>query len=120
VASLIQGSKERPIESILLSDITIQSVSEGTKAMVDSPVPERPGDPIELLNCSGMYCRHIQDLEMHNVRFSKLEADVRPVIICEKIDHLHMDNVRCLNDPSPQTVLLRDINILKRHPLTVD
>jgi hypothetical protein len=120
VASLIQGSEERPIESILLSDITIQSVSEGTKDMVDSPVPERPGDPIELLNCSGMYCRHIRDLEMHNVRFSKLEADERPVLICDNIDHLYMDNVRCLNDTGPQTILLRDIKTLKGDTVAVD
>lgn len=120
VASLIQGSKERPIENMLLSDITIQSVSEGTKEMVNSPVPERPGDPIELPNCSGMYCRYIEDLEMHNVRFIKPEEDERPVIICEQIDHLHMDSVRCLNDTGPQTVLLRDVDILKRNTVAVD
>ncbi len=53
-------------------------------------------------------------MEMHNVRFGKLENDERPVIICEKIDRLQMDNVRCLDDTNPQMVLLRDITVLKK------
>ena len=109
VASLIQGSAERPIESILLSDITIQSVSEGTRDMVDNPVPERVGDPIELPNCSGIFCRYIKDLEMHNVRFRKHERDERPALICQNIDNLQMYNVRSLNDSNQQAILLRDV-----------
>ena len=109
VASLIQGSAERPIESILLSDITIQSVSEGTRDMVDNPVPERVGDPIELPNCSGIFCRYIKDLEMHNVRFRKHEKDERPALICQNIDNLQMYNVRSLNDSNQQAILLRDV-----------
>ncbi len=115
VATLIQGSVERPIENILLSNITIQSVSEGTIDMVDNPVPERVGDPIELPNCSGMYCRYIKDIEMHNIRFSKSEKDERPALICEKIDHLQMDNVRSLNDTDQQAVLLRDVKTLRKN-----
>jgi hypothetical protein len=114
VASLKQGSVERPIENILLSNITIQSVSVGTKDMIDNPVPERIGDPIELPNCYGMYCRYIKDLEMHNIRFSKLDKDERPALICEKIDHLQMDSVRSLNDSDQQVVLMRDVKILNK------
>ena len=114
VASLIQGSADRPIENIFLSDITIQSVSEGTKNMVDNPVSERVGDPIELPNCSGLYCRYIKDLDMHNIRFRKLEKDERPALICEKIDHLHIDNVRSLNDTDEQAILLRDVKTLRK------
>jgi hypothetical protein len=115
VASLIQGSVDRPIENIMLSDITIQSASEGTKDMVDTPVPERVGDPIELPNCSGIYCRYIKDLEMHNIRFSKLEKDERPALICENIYYLQMDNVRSLNDSDRQAILLRDVKILRKN-----
>jgi len=114
VASLIQGSVDRPIENILLSNITIQSVSEGTKDMVDNPVPERVGDPIELPNCYGMYCRYIKDLEMHNIRFSKPDKDERPALICEKIDHLQMDSVRSMNESDQQAILLREVKILKK------
>lgn len=114
VASLIQGSVDRPIENILLSNITIQSVSEGTKDMVDNPVPERVGDPIELPNCYGMYCRYIKDLEMHNIRFSKPDKDERPALICEKIDHLQMESVRSMNESDQQAILLRDVKILKK------
>jgi hypothetical protein len=115
VATLIQGSVEKPIENILLTNISIQSVSEGTKEMVNNLVPERVGDPIELPNCYGMYCRYIKDLEMHNIRFSKLEKDERPALICEMIDHLEMDNVRSLNDTDQQAVLLRDIKTLRKN-----
>lgn len=115
VASLIQGSLDRPIENILLTNITIQSVSEGTKDMVDKPVPEKVGDPIELPNCYGIYCRYIKDLEMHNIRFSKPDKDERPALICEKIDHLQMNNVRTLYESDQQAVLLRDVKILKKN-----
>ena len=115
VASLIQGSVDRPIENILLTNITIQSVSEGTKDMVDNPVPERVGDPIELPNCYGMYCRYIKDLEMNNIRFTKPDKDERPALICEKIDHLQMDNVRSMNESDRQAILLREVKILKRN-----
>jgi hypothetical protein len=113
VATLIQGSVGRPIENILLTNFTIQSVSKGTKEMVNSQVPEKVGDPIELPNCYGMYCRYIIDLEMHNIRFSQLEKDERPALICEKIDHLNMDSVRSLNESDQQAILLRDIKVLK-------
>lgn len=113
VASLIQGSVDKPIENILLTNITIQSVSVGTKNMVDNPVLERVGDPIELPNCSGMYCRYIKDLSLHNIRFSKLEKDERPSLICEKIDRLEMSGVRGMDEGGQQAVLLRDIKILK-------
>jgi hypothetical protein len=115
VATLIQGSVDRPIENILLTNITIQSVSEGTKDMVDNPVPERVGDPIELPNCYGMYCRYIKDLEMHNIRFSKPDKDERPALICEKIDHLQMDSVRSMNESDQQAILLRGVKILKKY-----
>jgi hypothetical protein len=114
VASLIQGSVDRPIENILLTDITIQSISEGTKDMVDNPVPERVGDPVELSNCYGMYCRYIKDLEMHNIRFSTMEKDERPALICEKVDRLEMSSVRGPEDSDQKkSVLLKDIKILR-------
>jgi hypothetical protein len=115
VATLIQGSAERPVENILLTNISIQSVSEGTKEMVNNPVPESVGDPIELPNCYGMYCRYIKDLEMHNIRFCKPDKDERPALICEKVDHLQMDNVRSMNESDQQTILLREVKIIKSY-----
>ena len=115
VSSLIQGSADKLIENILLTNITIQSVSEGNKDMVDNPIPERVGDPIELPNCYGMYCRYIKDLEMHNIRFSKPDMDERPALICEKVDYLQMDNVRSMNESDQQAILLREVKVLKRN-----
>jgi hypothetical protein len=60
-----------------------------------------------------MYCRYIKDFEMHNVRFSTLEKDERPALICEKIERLEMDSVRGLGDVGPSAVLLRDIMTLR-------
>jgi hypothetical protein len=115
VSSLIQGSADKLIENILLTNITIQSVSEGNKDMVDNPIPERVGDPIELPNCYGMCCRYIKDLEMHNIRFSKPDMDERPALICEKVDYLQMDNVRSMNESDQQAILLREVKVLKRN-----
>lgn len=116
VASLIQGSADRPIENILLTNITIQSVSEGSKDRVDNPVPERVGDPVELPNCYGMYCRYIKDLEMHNIRFSTMKKDERPALICERVDRLEMISVRGPEDSSQEkSLLLKDIKILRMH-----
>ena len=116
VASLIQGSADGPIENILLTNITIQSVSEGTKDMVDNPVPERVGDPVELSNCYGMYCRYIKDLEMHNIRFRTMKKDERPALICEKVDRLEMSSVQGPEESGQKkSVLLKDIKVLRMH-----
>lgn len=115
VSSLIQGSADKFIENILLTNITIQSVSEGTTDIVDNQVAERAGDPIELANCYGLYCRYIKDLEMHNIRFSKPDKNQRPALICEKVDHLLMDNVRSMNENDQQAILLREVKVIKRN-----
>ena len=115
VASLIQGNANNPIENILLTNITIQSVGGGTKDTIDKPIPENIGDPVELSNCSGMYIRYIKDLEMHNIRFSTIEEDKRPALICENIDRLEMSSVRGPEISEwPDSVLLKDIKTLKK------
>jgi hypothetical protein len=64
-----------------------------------------------------MYYRYVKDLEMHNIRFNKLEKDERPALICEKIDRLQMDSVRSMNESDQQAVLLRDVKILKTYEI---
>ena len=110
VASLIQGNENRAIDNILLTNITIQSVGGGKKDTVDNPVPESVGDPVELPNCSGLFCRYIKDLEMHNIRFSTEQQDERPALICEKIDRLEMSSVRGSEvSGNQEPILLRNI-----------
>lgn len=94
VACLIQGNPNNPIENVLLSNITIQSAGGGTKDMTDKPVPVSVGDPVELQPCYGLYCRYIKDMEMHHIRFSYLEKDERPALICDNIERLELDGVR--------------------------
>jgi hypothetical protein len=59
----------------------------------------------------------MRDIEMHNIRFSKLEKDERPSLICEKIDRLQMDSVRSMNESDQQSVLPRDVKILKPYEI---
>lgn len=113
VASLIQGNADKPIENISLTNITILSAGGGTKDMIDKPVPARVGDPIELLPCYGMFCRHIKDLEMRSVRFSSSEKDERPALICDNIGRLELDGVRGQTEPgNGPSVRLLNINDL--------
>ena len=114
VASLIQGSKDNPVETISLSNISIVSEGGGTKDLIGQPFPVTVGEALLPLPCYGLFCRHIKDLELHNVRFSYSEKEARPALICESVERLELDGVRGQpGTESESSIVLRDIKTLR-------
>lgn len=113
LASLIQGSKDNSVETISLSSITIVSDGGGTKDRIGKPFPARVGGPYVSL-CYGLFCRHIKDLELHDVRFNYSEKYARPALICESVERLEVDRVRGQpGTESESSIVLRDIKTLR-------
>jgi polygalacturonase len=116
VASIIQGTKDNPVESISLSNIKIVSEGGGTKDLIDKPFPVTVRDPYMSVPCYGLFCRQIKDLELHNVRFSYAEQEARPALICESVERLELDGVRGqAGTENESSIVLRDIGTLRRY-----
>jgi hypothetical protein len=113
-ASLIRGLQDNPIESVSLSNITIVSEGGGAKDLIDKPLPDSVRDPYIPMSCYGLLCRHVKNLDLHNVRFSYSEIDARPALICESVEQLDLDGVRGQPGTADQPpIVLRDIKTLR-------
>ncbi len=93
-ASLIRGLKDNPVESVSLSNITIVSEGGGAKDLIGAALPDSVRDPYIPMSCYGLLCRHVKNLDLHNVRFGCSRKDARPAMICENVEQLELDGVR--------------------------
>ena len=83
--SIIEGSPDRFIEDLSLSNIRIAYAGGGTKAdaqivphenLKTYPEPEFHGT----LPSYGFFVRHVKDIEMHDITLSVIASDQRPAI----------------------------------------
>ena len=82
-SSIIEGSPDRFIEDLSLSNIRIAYAGGGTQAdaqivphenLKSYPEPEAHGT----LPVYGFFIRHVKDIEMHDIKISYLSPDARP------------------------------------------
>jgi polygalacturonase len=116
VASIIQGTKDNPVESISLSGINVVSEGGGKKDLIDKPFPVTVGDPYMSVPCYGLFCRQIKELELHNVRFSYTEREARPALICDSVERLELDGFRGqAGTENESSIVLRNVRTLLRY-----
>jgi hypothetical protein len=113
-ASLIRGLQDNPVESVSLSNISIVSDGDGATDLIGKPLPDTVRDPYIPMSCYGMLCRHVKNLDLHNVRFSYTEKEARPALICESVEQLDLDGVRGQPGTANESpIVLRDIKTLR-------
>jgi len=97
IGSSIIGLPGNPIENVTISRVHFNYKGGGTKVDAARIVPELPEfypefDIYGKLPAYGLYCRHVSGLALGDVTVSFAEADLRPAIICEDVQHLMIEH----------------------------
>jgi polygalacturonase len=95
----ITGMPGVPIEGVRLENIKLVFNGGGTKEQAQRVPPELGiGYPepnrIGVLPSYGVFARHVNDLELANIRVSFEKEDLRPAMVCVDVDGLEIDNFK--------------------------
>jgi hypothetical protein len=95
----ITGCPGAPVEGIRLENIRLIFKGGGTKEQSARVAPELgTGYPepsrLGTMPAYGLFARHVQDLELANIRFSFLQDDLRPALVCSDVDGLEIDDFK--------------------------
>jgi hypothetical protein len=103
VASVIEGMPERPVGSVTLRNVSIETEGGGTQqdAALPFPATMMDKDPWNVQPVSGLYCRYVQDLSLQNVRFSQRAAEARPALVCRDVQEMNLDGVTLPDAQAP-------------------
>lgn len=99
VASSITGVPGGRVSGVKLSDITLSCPGGGTDGHRDLPVPEGIEKYPEAwmfgksLPAYGLYVRHVDDITMDNIRFTLMDKERRPAVVCDDVRRLRMTGV---------------------------
>jgi hypothetical protein len=104
------GLPERPIEGIVLRNIAITFAGGGTADDARRDVPERRERYPECtmfgtLPAYALYCRHVKDLTLENVRVGCAGPDQRPALVCDDVAKLCIDSFDARTVPAAEPVL---------------
>jgi polygalacturonase len=99
IGSSIIGLPGRPVENVTISRVHFNYKGGGTKIDAARTVPELPEyypefDIYGKFPAYGFYCRHVSGLVLDDVTVSFSEADLRPAIICEDVQHLAINRLK--------------------------
>jgi polygalacturonase len=97
--SIISGVPGQLIEDVKLSDVILQQAGGGTADMAALSPPENEGkypDPhmFGMLPATGLFARHIRNLEVSNVEIATQAADARPAFCLRDVDGADFFRVR--------------------------
>jgi polygalacturonase len=100
LSSLISGVPGFDIEDVSLANIRVDSDEGGEESWAERTIPEVPNAypdvrPFGRLPSYGLYCRHVNGLNLHNVEFRAIKRDGRPAMICDDVRDLSVDGFRC-------------------------
>jgi polygalacturonase len=95
----ITGLPGQSIEGVRLENIWLQFKGGGTKEDAAGDFKELgTGYPeprqVGTTPAYGVFARHVRDLELHNIRVSFDQLDVRPAMVCVNVDGLEIDNFK--------------------------
>lgn len=95
----ITGTPGYYVENVKLRDIHITYKGGGTREQGERQFPElERGYPEPFLlginPAYGIFIRHVKGLELRNISFETLKPDQRPVMICEDVLGLQIDNLQ--------------------------
>jgi polygalacturonase len=97
--SIISGVPGQVIEDVKLNDVFLQQAGGGTTDLAALAPPENEmkyPDPhmFGMLPATGLFARHIRDLEVSNVEIATVAADARPAFWLHDVDGADFFRVR--------------------------
>jgi hypothetical protein len=114
LACSVAGLIEHPIENVTLSNVRVLYRGGGTSGLVQKEIPELPEQYPEAtmfgdLPSYGLYCRHVQNLSLHEVQMRCIDIDERPALICDDVDGLVVDSFMGENAGVSPFISLRNV-----------
>ncbi|MBN2314308.1 MAG: glycoside hydrolase family 28 protein [Sedimentisphaerales bacterium] len=91
----ITGIPGHFVENVTLENIRIRFQGGGSREDAERKVPEKErsypsGRMFGPLPAYGLYCRHVQNLRLHNIDFQFENDDQRPAIVCDDVHNLDL------------------------------
>jgi hypothetical protein len=98
----VAGPREKPAKSIILRNARMTFVGG-----VNEEESNGQGfSPYSMIQAYGVYCRNVENLELHDVRVDYLDKDRRPAIYGENIGTLDLDRFVAQREPDGAPSLL--------------
>lgn len=115
--SSITGMPGNKVENILLENIEIKYPGKGNNALANLPisrlndVPENGSSYPEYtmfgeLPAWAFYIRHVQGIQIRNVKVSIENADYRPAFVFDDVQNLLIENLKITGDEKQQQIIL--------------
>ncbi|MES2378418.1 MAG: glycosyl hydrolase family 28 protein [Bacteroidota bacterium] len=125
MTSSITGIPGFDAENIILSNIKINSMGDGTLEEANLPTPESIGSYPEnrmfgyTLPSSGLFLRHVKGITLQNIQLETRKNDMRPAIIMEDVKGAELTGLTTI-EPSINSAIVKLLNcenILLSNPL---
>ncbi|QEH34759.1 Exo-poly-alpha-D-galacturonosidase precursor [Aquisphaera giovannonii] len=104
-----EGWADRPIDRLVLRDVSAEFAGGGTKEQADRRV-ERPGIEARPLPAWGLFARNVGELALDGVRLRLATPDARPAIRAEHVGRMRVEDLR--HDPRAgggEAILVEDV-----------
>ena len=119
LTSAITGIAGMPVQNVTLKDIEISTIEPGQLAWTQNVIKEGEtafsgAAMFGRLPSYGFYVRHVEGLTMENVIVNSQVGDPRPMLSCEDVQQLTLQNVSGTpSDPSQPFLSLKDVQTVR-------
>jgi polygalacturonase len=117
---LVAGIPGHPIEDLRLSNIRIDYAGGGTAKMAATRPSDHEKDYPEPANhgptpAYGFFVRHVDGLELSDIKLSYAKDDARPPFVIEKVKGADLSNVKAQHQSDVPVLILRDVENFRAH-----
>jgi hypothetical protein len=108
-ASSVESWAETSFTNVIFRDVTIEYNGGGTREQARMNV-KSPGVDARPLPAWGFYGRNVQNLQFDNVRFRCEKEDLRPVLICDGVGQLTLEDFKFQRPAeATESLMLNDV-----------
>jgi hypothetical protein len=112
-AASVESWCETACGRVVFRDVSIEYEGGGTAKQAKEP-PRKPGVDARSLPVWGFYAKNARDITLENANFYCVKKDFRPVIFCQDVGLLVLDNVRFPEfDGAAGPIVLKNIKEVK-------
>jgi hypothetical protein len=116
-ASSVESWAETAFEKVIFRDVTIEYKSGGTRKKTLMRV-KSPGVDARPLPAWAFYARNVKDLIFDNVRLRCEKEDLRPVLMCNGVESLTLDDFKFTpSSEISKAFILDDVMHIKLHDM---
>jgi hypothetical protein len=92
-ASSVESWASAPFARVVFRDVTLEYQGGGTRQQGGMAV-KAPGVDVRPLPAWGLYAKNVGNLVLDGVRLRTAQEDLRPVLVCDGVERLTLDDVR--------------------------